>query len=403
MKNKILHFLFLIGIIISVILSGCKDDTKIPDEFFPEKYFNLETAHELNIGMNDTFNVVVNASSTWEVSTSSTWCHFKKSRFSGRDTLIVDVDANRGAKERSCYIKFNTFFRDNPIVDSILVVQPINTSPVLEISPSENMDVFYKGATYALKATYNNGIDFNIEYISGGDDWIQVTPNEFEISESVITTDIEVVVLPNETSGAREADLVFVNTKDKKTCKIHVKQSFQIPAITSFADDFETSTTTGQPYIKDGWNFQSQPNGTLLFKQFNNSARALLINGNISSKATGYAVFPVFNIKDMIKKEFSYTWGAGNKNPADRQKGDIFELVASVDYEGDAFNATWVQLQDLTNTAETPAISLPNNKVSIDLGATQFANSERVYLALRYVGGGHAYRFDNLKIGDVVE
>lgn len=72
-----------------------------------------------------------------------------------------------------------------------------------------------------------------------------------------------------------------------------------------------------------------------------------------------------------------------------------------MDYEGDAFSAHWEIIQDLTNTAEAPAISLPNKKVEVNLGTSKFANEKRVYLALRYVGGGHAYRFDNLKIGDI--
>ena len=125
----------------------------------------------------------------------------------------------------------------------------------------------------------------------------------------------------------------------------------------------------------------------------------MLINGSTSSQAEGYAIWPVFNIKAMQNKTLSYTWGAGNRNPA--LEGDVFELVGSTDYEGDALSATWTVIQDLTNHAESPAISLPNTRVEINLGDTPFANEERVYLAFRYVGGGHAYRIDNLKIGDV--
>ena len=74
----------------------------------------------------------------------------------------------------------------------------------------------------------------------------------------------------------------------------------------------------------------------------------MLVNGSTTSQATGYAIWPVFNIKGMSNKVFSYTWGAGNRNPA--LAGDVFELVASVDYEGDAFSATWISIQNLTNT-----------------------------------------------------
>jgi len=405
MKNTFLYKYLCIGMIgwlFTIMLNGCKDDTKIPSEFFPEQYLVVETEHELNIATESSFDIIVNASSSWEVSANASWCHFDQTLFSGRDTAIVKVDANRGSDVRSCYVKITSFFKDNPIIDSILVVQPINTLPALEVTPLEDRDVFYKGTEFDLHVLYNYGIDFHIDYIAGGENWIQVTPSSFEDSESLIETDMHVVINPNMGAENREADLVFVNQEDRNnTCKIHIKQGFPVPAITSFSDDFQTATTTGQPYVKEGWTFQSNPTGTLLFKQFNNSAQALLINGDIASKAEGYAIWPVFNIKAMQNKVLSYTWGAGNKNPA--LDGDVFELVGSIDYEGDAFKAHWVVIQNLTNTAEAPAISLPNKLVEVNLGVSPFAEEERVYLALRYVGGGHAYRFDNLKIGDVAE
>lgn len=383
-----------------MLFTGCKDDTKIPSEFFPEQFFVVETGHELNIDTKSSFDIIINASSSWEASTNVSWCHLEKSLFSGRDTLTVAVDANRGTEERCCYIKINTFFKDNPVIDSVLVIQPVNTLPALEVSPMGDREVFYKGTEFDLNVLYNYGVDFRIDYLAGGEGWIKTTPASFEDSEAVIEVPMHVTVEPNmEGTENREADLIFVNRQDQNVCKIHITQNFPIPAILGFSDDFQTATTTGQPYVKDGWTFQSNPNGTLLFKQFNNSAQALLINGSTTSRAEGFAIFPVFNIADMQNKVFSYTWGAGNKNPA--LDGDVFQLVGSLDYEGDAFSAHWEIIQDLTNTAEAPAISLPNKKVEVNLGTSKFANEKRVYLALRYVGGGHAYRFDNLKIGNI--
>lgn len=240
--------------------------------------------------------------------------------------------------------------------------------------------------------------------MAGGKDWIVTEPSFFVDSEQLVTTNMGVTVEPNMGSEDREAELVFINKKDEDNMRsIRIVQGHPVPAVTSFFDDFETATSTGKAYEKEGWNFQSNPGGTLLFKQFNNTRKAMLINGDLNAdpKAVGYAIWPVFNIKDMQRKAVSYQWGAGNKNPA--QKGDALELVGSLDYEGDAFTATWNVIQDLTNKAETPVISLPNTLVEIDLSKTMFANEPRVYLALRYVGGGHAYRFDNLKIGDVKE
>lgn len=393
----------IIGVLLcNIILVGCKDDTKIPSEFFPDQYLTIETNHELNIGTEASFDVVVNASSSWEASANASWCHFDQSLFSGRDTVTVKVDANRGTEERSCYVKIISFFKDNPVVDSVLVIQPVNKLPALEVTPLGDRDIFYKGTEFDLNILYNYGINFYIDYTSEDKDWIKVTPDFFKDSEDLVETKMNVIVEPNMGIEDREADLIFINKKDENNiCKIHIKQGFPVPAITAFSDDFQTAATTGQPYVKDGWTFQSNPEGTLLFKQFNNSAQALLINGSTSSQAEGYAIWPVFNIKAMQNKVVSYTWGAGNKNPA--LDGDVFQLVGSLDYEGDALKAHWEVIEDLTNTSEAPSISLPNKLVEINLGNSRFVNEERVYLALRYVGGGHAYRFDNLKIGDVVE
>lgn len=398
MNNKIVYTCLAVCLFASMFC-GCQDDTQIPKEFIPEQYLYLETDRELNIGTESSFHVIVNASSTWSLTTDASWCHFDSPVYNGRDTAVVTVDANRGSEERSCRIRVVSYFK-NPITDSLRVVQPINTLPALEVTPLGDREVFYKGTSFTLNILYNYGVDFHVNYISGGENWIQTDPTS--IADSEILTDVmmNVIVEPNMGTEDREAELTFTNTEDpNNTYSIRITQGHPVPAITGFADDFQISTTTGQPYTGEGWTFQSNPEGTLLFKQFNNVAQGMLINGSTSSQAEGYAIWPVFNIKAMQNKTLSYTWGAGNRNPA--LEGDVFELVGSTDYEGDALSATWTVIQDLTNHAESPAISLPNTRVEINLGDTPFADEERVYLAFRYVGGGHAYRIDNLKIGDV--
>ena len=403
MRNKNMYIGLLGFLFIATILTGCKDDTQIPPEYFSEQYLYVESEHEVNVGTEASFPIIVDASSTWTASSDASWCRFEESTFYGRDTVVVSVDANRVVDERSCHVIITSYFKDNPIVDSVRVVQPLNTLPALEVDPIGDRDVFYKGTTFPLTITYNNGVDFHIEYLSEEEGWITTDPATIEDSKLLATVSMNVTVAPNMGTEGREADIVFVNKADANTnYRLHIVQGYPEPAITAFADNFDkNSTTTGQPYTGEGWTFQSNPEGTLLFKQFNNSAKGMLVNGSTTSQATGYAIWPVFNIKGMSNKVFSYTWGAGNRNPA--LAGDVFELVASVDYEGDAFSATWISIQNLTNTAESPGISLPNKLVEINLGDTPFANEERVYLAFRYVGGGHAYRIDNLKIGDVEE
>lgn len=229
-----------------MLFTGCKDDTKIPSEFFPEQFFVVETGHELNIDTKSSFDIIINASSSWEASTNVSWCHLEKSLFSGRDTLTVAVDANRGTEERCCYIKINTFFKDNPVIDSVLVIQPVNTLPALEVSPMGDREVFYKGTEFDLNVLYNYGVDFRIDYLAGGEGWIKTTPASFEDSEAVIEVPMHVTVEPNmEGTENREADLIFVNRQDQNVCKIHITQNFPIPAILGFSDDFQTATTTG--------------------------------------------------------------------------------------------------------------------------------------------------------------
>ncbi|GFH99341.1 BACON domain-containing carbohydrate-binding protein [uncultured Phocaeicola sp.] len=388
----------------STMLMGCKDDSKIPSEFFPNQYLEIVSAHEINISTDATFDIEVNGSSSWKIWSDASWCHFEQPYYGGKAVVTVEADANRGEEERSCYVKVAAFFKDKHVTDSVLVIQPVNKLPALEISPKEDKEIFYKGSTFVLDVVYNYGVDFQINYIAGGEDWITTEPATFIDSEQLVITNIGITVEPNMGDEDREAELVFVNKKDQSHgYSMRITQGHPVPAVTSFFDDFETASTTGKPYEKEGWTFQTNPGGTVLFKQFNNTRKAMLINGDLNAnpKAVGYAIWPVFNMKDMQRKAVSYQWGAGNKNPA--LKGDAFELVASLDYEGDAFAATWTVVQDLTNKAETPGISLPNTLVEIDLSKTEFAHEPRVYLALRYTGGGHAYRFDNLKIGDVKE
>lgn len=401
MRNKNMYIGLLGLLLFAIFLTGCKDDTQIPSEYFSEQYLYVESDREVNIGTEVSFSIIVNASSTWTASSDASWCRCEESTFFGRDTVVVHVDPNRVTDERSCYVTITSYFKDNPIVDSVRVVQSLNTLPALEVDPAGDRDVFYKGTTFPLTITYNNGVNFHVEYLSGEEGWISTDPTTIEDSKLLATVTMNVAVAPNMGTEEREADLVFVNKADAGTnYRLHIVQGYPEPAITAFADNFdENSTTTGEPYTGEGWTFQSNPAGTLLFKQFNNSAKGMLVNGSTTSQATGYAIWPVFNIKGMNNKVLSYTWGAGNKNPA--LAGDVFELVASVDYEGDAFAATWTSIKNLTNTAESPGISLPNKLVEINLGDTPFADEERVYLAFRYVGGGHAYRIDNLKIGDV--
>lgn len=151
----------------SAVLTGCKDDTKIPSQFLPEQYLEIVSDHEINISTDATSAIDVNGSSSWRVSSDAGWCHFEQEYYGGKTTVTVKADANRTEQERSCYVKVNAFFKDNYVADSVLVIQPVNKLPALEVTPLADREIFYKGTSFDLGIVYNYGVDFKINYLEG--------------------------------------------------------------------------------------------------------------------------------------------------------------------------------------------------------------------------------------------
>lgn len=395
-KNK-WTYSFIIGIIASCGVVSC-DSNEVPSEYIPEKYLVIDE-HEMNIGMASTFEVKVKASSTWKVSSTANWCHFEQPFYYGESSVLCKVDANRGEAARSCYLKIETFYKDNPITDSILVVQEVNTLPILEITPNNDILISADGEKIDLDVTYNYGIEMKVNY-QKGENWISLTPEILlEVEKDPVTERIVVSVSANDVVEQRTAELIFINTQDQNvsdTIKIVQKPIIELtPAVTGFADNFNTVTTQGALYAGEGWTFEANPSDRkITFKQFTNGMKALLIHGSGIS-ATAYGIMPAFNVKDMLNKKLSYRWAPGNNIVAGTEK---FEVVASTDFRDDPFKATWTLVEDVTNT-ENPTAIRPLSLKEVDLAA--LAGETRVYIAFRYTGANSAYRFDDVKVGDV--
>ena len=396
-KYKI--FSLLIGGMSMYGLAGCNDEAT-PSQYVPDQYMRLPV-HEMNIGIQPTFEVGVEASSTWEVSSSADWIHIETPKSYGVTSVICKADANRGEEVRSCYVVVRSFFKDNAIVDSVKIIQEVNNLPIVEVTPAKDVLVSSDGELLNMTLTYNYGVKMSVKYLSVGADWISFTPASFpEIGKLPATEDVKITVLANDVEEERVAEVTIESTEEGGIpVKFKVTQKPMlplIPAVTSFADNFNSilDGATGL-YPGPGWIFEANPaDRNITFKQFTNGMKALLIHG-AGTPATAYGIMPPFNVSDMKNKSLSYKWAPGNTTVAGTEK---FEVVASTNYKDDAFKATWTVVEDVTNT-ENPTKIRPLSLRTVDLSS--LADKGRVYIAFRYTGANSAYRFDDVKVGDV--
>lgn len=379
-------------------LLGCNDES-VPSEYLPEQYLKLQV-HEMNIGIDPTFEIGVQASSTWEVSSSADWINIEEPRSYGETSVICKADANRGEQVRSCYVVVRSFFKENAIVDSVKIVQEVNNLPILEVIPAKDILVSSDGELLDMTVTYNFGVRMIVNYLSGDTEWISFAPGILPIvNKQPVNEDVKLSISPNDVEEQRVAEITMESTEEGGIpVKFKVTQKAMlplIPAVTAFSDNFETVTTQGALYTGEGWTFEANPaDRNITFKQFTNSMKALLIHGG-GTQAVAYGIMCPFNVRDMKNKSLSYRWAPGNAIAAGTEK---FEVVASTDYKDDAFKATWTVVEDVTNT-ENPTKVRPLTLRTVDL--SDLENEERVYIAFRYTGANSAYRFDDVKVGDV--
>lgn len=380
----------------SLLFAGCGDD-ELPSGYLVEPYLTLENK-EINIGIAESFEIAAKASSTWRVISNVDWCTVTTPIANGKMQVICTAKANRTDNKRSCYLVVNTYHKEKKLSDSILVVQEVNDLPTLEVAASAETILEKEGGVMEIKFTYNYGIKIGVDYISGNKDWLSLTPVSFPVlKHDPINELLKIHASANTSADIREARVTIESTKPEIPPVVLLftqKGEGTQLGITAFSDNFETADSQGAPYVAEGWEFVSAPEEHITFKQFTNGMKALLINGG-GSAVTGYGVMPAFNVKAMGQKSLSYMWAPGNSSIAGTEK---FEVVASTDYKGDALSATWTVVEDVTNT-ENPTKIRPLSAKTVSLAS--LAGETRVYLAFRYTGVNSAYRFDNLKVGDV--
>lgn len=379
-----------------LLLMGCGEE-ELSSDYLVEPYLTLESK-EINIGKAESFEIAAKASSTWKVISPVDWCSVTTPMGNGEMKVTCTAKANRTDNKRSCYLTVKTYHKEKELIDSVLVIQEVNDLPTLEVvAPAET--ILEKEAGFLdIKLTYNYGIKLTVDYISGNKDWLSLTPLSFPVVKyNPVNGLLNISASANTSSDVREAKVTIESTEpDVQPVVLLFTQKGEGTqlGITAFSDNFETVTTQGAPYTAESWTFASIPEDHVTFKQFTNGMKALLINGGGTS-VTGYGVMPAFNVKAMAKKTLSYMWAPGNSSIAGSEK---FEVVASTDYQGDAFSATWTVVEDVTNT-ENPTKIRPLSEKTVSLAS--LAGETRVYLAFRYTGVNSAYRFDNLKVGDV--
>lgn len=400
MNKHTLKFTKIVAAIAAtIVLFSFGACNEMPSEFNPKQELILDQ-HEINIGDASTFEVSAYASSLWRVYSSASWCHIDEPLAYGRGSVVCNVDANRGDAARTFYVVVETFYKNNPILDSIRVTQEVNTKPILEVKPITDRLISSEGEAFDLTIEYNYGVTISVNYLEGEPGWITHSPDALAESDiNPIKAIVNIAVAQNEVQSQRVAEVIFdSNTEGGAPCKVLITQKPAlplIPAVTSFADNFETASSQGELYVGQGWSFEANPaDRNITFKQFTNGMKALLIHGS-GIQATAYGVMPVFNISAMTNKTLSYRWAPGNSTVAGTEK---FEVVASTDYKDDAFKATWVVVENVTNT-ENPTKIRPLSLQQVDLSS--LAHLERVYIAFRYTGANSAYRFDDVKVGDV--
>lgn len=389
----------------SLTLNSCEDEGA-PDKIIPEQYL-IVPEHEMNIGTDESFIVNATCSSTWSVSTNASWITFKNNLSWGDTGILCYASANRTESARSAYVYIKTYFRNNEKTDSILITQEVNNSPILEASFAdgsalEEQKVSADGGSFDLSIQYNYGVATRVDYTDQAEeDWVKITSTPAELpvcGKEPGEATIHVAVTENLIVAERTAEVRIYSTQDEsiyKTFKIVQNKAIELaPAVTAFKDDFSYCKSHTAQFAGEGWIV----GGVIsIFKQFNNTFQALLVNGS----GTGYAIMPAFNVKEMKNKVMNYKWAPGNTN-AITTADDKLEIVWSTDYRDDISKATWHVLADVTNKDTAPKIGIPKAHDPIDL--SPLAAYTRVYIGFRYAdlsGATTAYRIDDIAVGDV--
>ncbi len=190
------------------------------------------------------------------------------------------------------------------------------------------------------------------------------------------------------------------------------EQAADLPAVTlptaavatSFSDNFSTVTSGNAIYTSDNWTFFSNDpaypdNANMGWKTgvYNDDKyiQSAPFNSTLS-QVVAYAVMAPVNVKAAGSKVVSVNRAIYYLTEDASKLEIVASTTATNENARDA--ATWTTLSDISYAAGSEKNIW--NVATVDLAGTEFADAEKVYIALRYTGKSNTYRVDDVKFSD---
>ena len=390
-KNQFLFFELLTMVLLSFI--SC--DKNYMDIYYETPRLNLYQ-DEINVGTQHYFYMKADCPSAWKLTPGEEW--IVPTRGHGNnitDSVRVNLLSNRTEAARSGYLYVEAFFKDNYLKDSLLIIQEVtDSSEIIIPAKFKKLNVSQLGDQFIIPVSYNYEVKCSLT--EGTEDWIELSTMNFErVGNPLVEKDLIVTVKPN-TGAARESLLTLetVNGFSDFKIEIPIKQARNFipkPSITSFNETFDY--IVDDSWIEhENWVITTEDDSRFFYGWVSGDYKSGLLF-QYSGYINAYVMIssPI-NVSGLAKKIFSYTWGPGNGN--DHKDGKL-EIVASTDYKGDTFKATWRVLKDVTTTE--PGYGAPDQNTEV-ISLSDYSKDNNVYIAFRYTGSEAAYRIDNIKV-----
>ncbi len=393
-KIKMNRFLCF-GLLAMVLAAFISCDKNYMDVYYETPRLNLYQ-DEINVGTQHFFYMKADCPSAWKLTPGEEW--IVPAREHGNnitDSVKVNLVSNRTEAARSGYLYVEAFFKDNYLKDSLLIIQEVtDSSEIIIPTKFKKLNVSQLGDTYTIPVSYNYEVKCTLS--EGAEEWIELSPKSFErVGNPLVEKDLVVNVKAN--NGPKREALLTLETVDgfsEFKIEIPIKQAKNFipkPAITSFNETFDY--IVDDSWIEhENWVITTEDDSRFFYGWVSEDYRAGLLY-QYSGYINAYVMIssPI-NVSGLAKKVFSYTWGPGNSN---NHKDGKLEIVASTDYNGDTFKATWNVLKDVT-TAE-PGYGAPDKNMEV-ISLNDYSKEQNVYIAFRYTGSEAAYRIDNIKV-----
>lgn len=386
-------FVLLPAITICVSLAGCSGD--MPDEYKPGKPYLIIDNNDINIGTQRFLEVPVKSGSAWTVDISESWMTSRYAYYAGATNLVCDVKTNRTTTPRKCTIVVSSNTASGILTRTVDITQEVDYSPEINLDRSE-IPAAGSGGSFSVNVEHNYGVQVTAVYDEGvgpGEEWLHFTP-AFTLGDNQLIVEALEISYDANRGAERQAQIVFTSTgseSESEPVSLTVKQLPDVPAITSFNDNFAYVTTTGEDitaaaYAQKGWSIQQT---SLKFRGFNNTFKGMLCNAGLADGVPAFAILPPLDVKNSENKKFTFKWGPGNAN--NNPGGETMELVYSTNYAADAYTATWHVIEDCS--FQTGGIGTQRlREISLDVIKEQ----EYVYIGFRYIGSITAYRLSEI-------